>query len=155
MEHKSHHKMLQKSHNSLGWLKLALMEVAKRLMQELAIKVLLKNRFEDMNSWSRKQCQCSRCNDSDTSQYPWCKRYDSKIWQSFNFSAFFMREEAIENDSLGINGREYYEALANVEGVSPMEEFCFDIRAMFADSVWKCAMADAEISISENGDVIH
>lgn len=76
-----------------------------------------------------------------------------KFGNRLTFQPFFHAGRGSENDSLGINGREYYEALANVEGVSPMGGFASILERVRGRGVTKCAMADAEISISENGDV--
>ncbi len=69
------------------------------------------------------------------------------------FQPFFHAGRGSENDELGISGREYYEALANIEGVSPMGGFASILERVRGRGATKCAMADAEISISENGDV--
>lgn len=69
------------------------------------------------------------------------------------FQPFFHAGRGSENDALGISGREYYEALANIEGVSPMGGFASILERVRGRGTTKCAMADAEISISENGDV--
>ena len=69
------------------------------------------------------------------------------------FQPFFQAGRGSENDGLGISGREYYEALANIEGVSPMGGFASILERVRGRGTTKCAMADAEISISENGDV--
>ncbi len=69
------------------------------------------------------------------------------------FQPFFHAGRGSENDELGISGREYYEALANIEGVSPMGGFASILERVRGRGTTKCAMADAEISISENGDM--
>ena len=66
---------------------------------------------------------------------------------------FFKAGRGIKNADLQITGREYYEALANVDGLKPMGRLGKRLEGIRGRGVTKCAMADGEIAISNNGDV--
>lgn len=77
------------------------------------------------------------------------QRFGSRL----TFQPFFHAGRGSKNNQLGISGREYYEALSSVEGVSPLGGFASLLQNVRGRGVTKCAMGDSEISISENGDV--
>jgi len=66
---------------------------------------------------------------------------------------FFKAGRGTENEDLQITGREYYEALASVEGLQPMGQIGTMLNGLRGRGTTKCAMADGEIYIAENGDV--
>lgn len=66
---------------------------------------------------------------------------------------FFKSGRGAVNDDLQITGVEYYQAMANVDGFKPMARIGELLEGVRGRGVTKCAMADGEISISENGDV--
>jgi len=57
-----------------------------------------------------------------------------------------------END-ISLTGEEYYRTMAEVESIAPMGNLVTILESLRGRGVKKCAMADREISISENGDV--
>jgi len=69
------------------------------------------------------------------------------------FAPLFYAGRAKKNNNLMITGREYYEALSSVEGVKPLSYLCNSLAASKQKRILKCAIGDAEISISESGDV--
>ena len=66
---------------------------------------------------------------------------------------FFKAGRGTENEDLQITGKEYYEALASVEGLQPMGQIGSMLNNLRNRGTTKCAMADGEIYIAENGDV--
>ncbi len=66
---------------------------------------------------------------------------------------FFKAGRGSENEDLEITGSEYFHAMANVDGVNPLGSIARSLDTLRGRGVTKCAMADSEISISENGDV--
>jgi len=76
-----------------------------------------------------------------------------KFGNSLTLQPFFKAGRGTENDHLQISGEEYYEAMAKVEGFQPMGSIGELLENIKGKGMTKCAMADAEISISENGDV--
>jgi len=77
------------------------------------------------------------------------KRYGSQL----TFQPFFNAGRGRNNNDLALTGREYYEALASVPGVSPMSAIDKVLSRARNKGIFKCAIGDAEISISQNGDV--
>ena len=76
-------------------------------------------------------------------------RYGSRLV----LQPLFRAGRGIEADDLALTGIEYYRALAAVDGVSPMGALGARLRSVRGRGARRCAMADREISISENGDV--
>ena len=70
-----------------------------------------------------------------------------------NLQPFFKAGRGTKNDHLQITGREYFEAMAKIEGFKPLARVGELLENLRGRGTTKCAMADAEISISENGDV--
>ncbi len=66
---------------------------------------------------------------------------------------FFKAGRGTDNEYLQITGKEYYEAMAKIEGFKPIGRIGELLETLRRNGMSKCAMADAEISISENGDV--
>jgi radical SAM protein with 4Fe4S-binding SPASM domain len=66
---------------------------------------------------------------------------------------FFKAGRGTDNDNLQITGVEYYQAMASIDGFKPIGRIGELLEALRGKGVTKCAMADGEISISENGDV--
>ena len=66
---------------------------------------------------------------------------------------FFKAGRGSGNEDLEITGSEYFHAMANVDGVNPLGAVARTLDTLRGRGVTKCAMADSEISISENGDV--
>lgn len=69
------------------------------------------------------------------------------------FAPLFAAGQAKKNKELFISGDEYYEALSSVNGVKPLSYLCSSLAASKQKRIMKCAIGDAEISISETGDV--
>jgi radical SAM protein with 4Fe4S-binding SPASM domain len=76
-----------------------------------------------------------------------------KFGSSLTFAPLFVAGRAKTNKGLSITGKEYYEALSSVNGVNPLSYLCSSLAASKQKRIMKCAIGDAEISISENGDV--
>lgn len=66
---------------------------------------------------------------------------------------FFKAGRGTESDEFGITGEEYYNAMASIEGFQPMARLGESLNIFRNKGTTKCAMADSEISISDNGDV--
>lgn len=66
---------------------------------------------------------------------------------------FFKAGRGIENEELQITGSEYYNTMASVEGLQPLGRIGELLNRLRNHGTTKCAMADGEIYISENGDV--
>ncbi len=66
---------------------------------------------------------------------------------------FFKAGRGSDNDEFGITGEEYYQAMASIEGFQPIGRLGELLEVFRNKGTTKCAMADSEISISENGDV--
>jgi radical SAM protein with 4Fe4S-binding SPASM domain len=77
------------------------------------------------------------------------RRYGSHL----TFQPLFMAGRDSERHHLALTGREYYEALASTENVAPMASIGTLLEGLRGRGVKRCALAEAEISISENGDV--
>jgi len=54
---------------------------------------------------------------------------------------------------LAITGKEYYKALSSAKGVNPLSYLCSSLDRAKKERIMKCAIGDAEINISDNGDV--
>jgi len=77
------------------------------------------------------------------------KRFGSRL----TFAPLFIAGRAKTKKELSITGKEYYEALASVNGVKPLSRLCSSLAASKQKRNMKCAIGDGEISISETGDV--
>lgn len=55
--------------------------------------------------------------------------------------------------NIGITGSEYYSALSSVKGVNPLANLSSTLESSKNGGIYKCAIGDSEISISETGDV--
>ena len=77
------------------------------------------------------------------------KKFGSRL----TFAPLFVAGRAKTNKELSITGKEYYEALSSVNGVKPLSYLCSSLAASKQKRIMKCAIGDAEISISETGDV--
>lgn len=77
------------------------------------------------------------------------KKFGSRL----TFAPLFPAGRAKTNTKLSITGKEYYEALSSVDGVKPLSHLCSSLAASKLKRIMKCAIGDAEISISETGDV--
>ncbi len=76
-------------------------------------------------------------------------RYGSQL----TFQPFFHAGRGNAHTDLALTGKEYYDALYLTAGVSPMgavDRILFHARTR---GIFKCAIGDSEISISQNGDV--
>jgi radical SAM protein with 4Fe4S-binding SPASM domain len=80
---------------------------------------------------------------------PMAKRWGSML----TFQPLFGAGRGADKQEWALTGREYYEALASADGVSPMAGIGMTLQRLRRRGVKRCAMADAEISIAENGDV--
>ena len=69
------------------------------------------------------------------------------------FAPLFKAGRAKENKQLSITGKEYYEALYSTKGVNPLGSLCDSLERAKNQPIMKCAIGDAEISISDTGDV--
>ena len=76
-----------------------------------------------------------------------------KFGSRLSLQPFFKAGRGSGNEDLEITGSEYFHAMANVEGVNPLGAVARSLDTLRGRGVTKCAMADSEISISENGDV--
>jgi len=76
----------------------------------------------------------------------------SKFGKRLSFQPLFSAGRA-KSEKLGITGSEYYKALSSVKGVSPLSRLASRLNNARQMGVYKCAIGDAEISISETGDV--
>lgn len=76
-----------------------------------------------------------------------------KFGSLLTFAPLFVAGRAKSNKKLSISGKEYYEALSSVNGVNPLSYLCSSLAASKQKRIMKCAIGDAEISISETGDV--
>jgi len=77
------------------------------------------------------------------------KRFGSRL----TFAPLFPAGRAKTITELSITGKEYYQALSSVDGVKPLSNLCSSLAASRQNRIMKCAIGDAEISISETGDV--
>ncbi len=70
-----------------------------------------------------------------------------------NYQPLFRAGEASGKDDLSISGNEYYDVLKAAHGVNPLSYCESSLDAALDCKNCKCAIADAEISISATGDV--
>jgi len=76
-----------------------------------------------------------------------------KFGSLLSFAPLFNAGRAKGNKKLSITGREYYKVLSSIENVNPLSYLCSSIDRSKNQRILKCAIGDAEISISETGDV--
>ncbi len=76
-----------------------------------------------------------------------------KFGSLLSFAPLFNAGRAKGNKKLSITGKEYYNALSSLDTVNPMSYLCSSIDRAKNQRITKCAIGDAEISISESGDV--
>lgn len=76
-----------------------------------------------------------------------------KFGSLLTFAPLFVAGRAKANKNLSIAGKEYYEALSSVDGVKPLSYLCSSLASSKHKPIMKCAFGDAEISISDTGDV--
>ena len=77
----------------------------------------------------------------------------NRFGSMLSFAPLFKAGRAKKIKNLAITGKEYYNALASVKGVSPLSYLCSSLINAKEKRIMKCAIGDAEISISDNGDV--
>lgn len=77
------------------------------------------------------------------------RRYGSML----TFQPLFPAGRGARRDDLHLTGSEYYEALAATDNVAPMAAIGSVLESLRGRGATRCALADTEISISENGDV--
>jgi radical SAM protein with 4Fe4S-binding SPASM domain len=77
------------------------------------------------------------------------RRFGDKL----TFQPLFQAGRGAEKDDLVLTGNEYYEALAATDNVAPMAAIGTVLETLRGRGVTRCALAEAEISISETGDV--
>jgi radical SAM protein with 4Fe4S-binding SPASM domain len=75
-------------------------------------------------------------------------KYGSKLTYQPLFNA-----GRAKKGSTCITGKEYYKALANCKGVNPLSELESALENAKRDKILKCAVGDAELSISPTGDI--
>jgi radical SAM protein with 4Fe4S-binding SPASM domain len=77
----------------------------------------------------------------------------NKFGSMLSFAPLFKAGRAKKTKNLAITGDEYYHALSSVNGVNPLSYLCSSLAKAKEKRIMKCAIGDAEISISDNGDV--
>ena len=70
-----------------------------------------------------------------------------------SFAPLFKAGRAKKNKQLAVTGREYYKALSSITGVNPMSYLASSLQKAKEQRILKCSIGDAEISISDTGDV--
>lgn len=76
-----------------------------------------------------------------------------KFGSRMTFAPLFLAGRARKNKKLAISGREYYNGLSSVTGVNPLSYLCSSLATAKNRRIMKCAIGEAEISISETGNV--
>ena len=76
----------------------------------------------------------------------------AKYGAILTFAPLFKAGSA-KNSKLAISGEEYYRALSNAKGINPLNYCESSLENAKQKKIIKCAIGDAEISISETGDV--
>ena len=71
------------------------------------------------------------------------KKFGSRL----TFAPLFVAGRAKTNKEVSITGKEYYEALASVDGVKPLSYLCFSLASSKQKRTMKCAFGDAEITL--------
>lgn len=77
----------------------------------------------------------------------------NKFGSLLSFAPLFNAGRARTNKKLAITGKEYYNALSSISGVNPLSYLCSSLDKAKKQRIMKCAIGDAEISISDTGDV--
>jgi len=77
----------------------------------------------------------------------------NKFGSMLLFAPLFKAGRAKKIKNLAITGKEYYYALSSVNGVNPLSYLCSSLIKAKEKRIMKCAIGDAEISISDTGDV--
>lgn len=77
----------------------------------------------------------------------------NKFGSLLSFAPLFKAGRAKTNKDLTITGKEYYKALFAAKGANPLSYLCSSLDKAKKQKIMKCAIGDAEISISDNGDV--
>lgn len=77
----------------------------------------------------------------------------NKFGSLLSFAPLFKAGRAKRNKTLSITGKEYYNALTSVDNVNPLSYLCSSLDRAKNQRIMKCAIGDAEISISDTGDV--
>lgn len=76
-----------------------------------------------------------------------------KFGSRLTFQPLFPAGRGAKLNELVLTGNEYYEALSSVKSVAPFGSISTHLEQLRGRGAKRCAIADAEISISENGDV--
>ena len=77
------------------------------------------------------------------------RRFGSRL----TFQPLFQAGRGADKNELALTGNEYYEALAATDNVAPMAAIGTVLENLRGRGAKRCALAEAEISISETGDV--
>ena len=77
------------------------------------------------------------------------KRYGGRL----TFQPLFQAGRGADKVEMALTGNEYYDALVSTENVAPMSSIEDVVERLRGKGVTRCALAEAEISISETGDV--
>lgn len=77
----------------------------------------------------------------------------NKFGSMLSFAPLFKAGRAKQIKNLAITGKEYYYALSSINGVNPLSYLCSSLIKGKEKRIMKCAIGDAEISISDTGDV--
>jgi len=77
----------------------------------------------------------------------------NKFGSMLSFAPLFNAGRAKKIKNLAITGKQYYYALSSVNGVNPLSYLCSSLIKAKEKRIMKCAIGDAEISISDSGDV--
>jgi radical SAM protein with 4Fe4S-binding SPASM domain len=77
----------------------------------------------------------------------------NKFGSKLSFAPLFNAGRAKKIKNLAITGKEYYYTLSSVNGVNPLSYLCSSLIKAKEKRIMKCAIGDAEISISDTGDV--
>lgn len=75
-----------------------------------------------------------------------------KFGSLLSFAPLFEAGRAKRN-KLGVTGKEYYRALSSRKEINPLSYLCSALDMADKQKIMKCAIGDAEISISDTGDV--
>jgi len=76
-------------------------------------------------------------------------RYGSNL----TFQPFFHAGRGRNHENLALSGKEYYDSLSSIPGVNPMGAINKVLSRAKKRGIFKCAIGDSEVSVSESGDV--
>lgn len=76
-----------------------------------------------------------------------------KFGSLLSFAPLFKAGRAKNSERLQISGKDYYHALAMVNNVAPLSYLCSSFERAERERIYKCAIGDSEISISNSGNV--